>query len=406
MKIFTCSACKHVAFFENVQCVRCGHALAYLPDLGILSALERVLDPSAPTATPVYVAVGADAKAARYRLCKNYSDNAVCNWALQEHDPNDYCRACLLTTTVPNLSDPDAVDSWRRLEIAKRRLVYTLIELGLPLDSKENQPETGLAFAFKQEGPDGERVLTGHCDGLVTINIREADAPAREQTRVRLGERYRTLLGHFRHESGHYYWDRLLKDSSSLRDFRALFGDESFDYDAAVKQHYSSPRQNWADEFVSAYATMHPWEDWAETWAHYLHMVDTLETARSYGLVITPKAVGGATSEAVAARRVQFDNFDDLVAAWVPLTVALNSLNRSMGLPDIYPFVLADRVIEKLRFVHHVIERASVGMDPSLTTPKRVAAETLGLQANGDIQDSPRADAQAAQGDRTGVSPA
>jgi hypothetical protein len=307
---------------------------------------------------------------------------------------------------VPNLSDPDAIDSWRRLEIAKRRLVYTLIELGLPLDSKENQPETGLAFAFKQEGPDGERVLTGHCDGLVTINIREADAPSREQTRVRLGERYRTLLGHFRHESGHYYWDRLLKDSSSLQDFRALFGDESFDYDAAVKQHYSSPRQNWADEFVSAYATMHPWEDWAETWAHYLHMVDTLETARSYDLVIKPKAVGGAMSEAVAAGRVQFDNFDDLIAAWVPFTVALNSLNRSMGLPDIYPFVLADRVIEKLRFVHQVIERASSGMDPSLTMPKRVAAETLGLQANGDIQDSPRADAQAAQGDRPGASPA
>jgi hypothetical protein len=199
----------------------------------------------------------------------------------------------------------------------------------------------------------------------------------------------------------------LLKDSASLQDFRALFGDESFDYEAAVKQHYSSPKQNWADEFVSGYATMHPWEDWAETWAHYLHMVDTLETARSYGLVIKPKAVGGATSEAVTARRVHFDNFEDLIAAWVPLTVALNSLNRSMGLPDIYPFILAERVIEKLRFVHRVIDRASTGMDPSLIMPKRVAAETPGLEVSANIaQDGPRADAQAAQGGQAAVSPA
>ena len=401
MKIFTCSACTHVAFFENVQCVRCGHALAYLPDLGVLSALEQVPEPNGPTPASLYVAVGSDAQGPRYRLCKNYSNNAVCNWALPEHDPNDYCRACRLTSTVPNLSDPDAIDAWRRLEIAKRRLVYTLIELGLPLESKDDQPETGLAFAFKQDGPDGERVLTGHCDGLVTINVREADAPAREQMRVSLGERYRTLLGHFRHESGHYYWDRLIKDSSWLQDYRALFGDESFDYELAVKQHYSSPRQNWADEFVSAYATMHPWEDWAETWAHYLHIVDTLETARSYGLVIRPQAVGGATSETVTAHRVHFDNFEDLIATWPPLTVALNSLNRSMGLPDIYPFILAERVIEKLRFVHQVVERASAGMDPSLTKLQGRAEETPGLDAHTNTaEDGLPTNAQGARGDQ------
>jgi hypothetical protein len=398
MKIFTCSACQHVAFFENVACIRCGHALAYLPDLGILSALEQVPESSGSSASSLYVALSPDAQGARYRLCENYAHSAVCNWALQEHDPNDYCRACRLTTTVPNLSDADAVDSWRRLEIAKRRLVYTLIELGLPFESKDDQPETGLTFAFKQDSPDGERVLTGHCAGLVTINIREADAPSREQMRVQLGERYRTLLGHFRHESGHYYWDRLIKDSSWLQDYRSLFGDESSDYQAALKQHYSSPRQNWADEFVSAYASMHPWEDWAETWAHYLHMVDTLETARSYGLVIEPKAVGGAASEAVTARRVHFDDFEDLIAAWVPLTVALNSLNRSMGLPDIYPFVLAERAIEKLRFVHQVIERASTGLDAALIAPKRsTAAEASGPEIIVNIaEDGPRTDEQAA----------
>jgi hypothetical protein len=383
MNIFTCSACKHVAFFENSQCVRCGHILAYLPDRGVLSALEQDATPPAPGDAPRFVALGAGANGLRYRLCQNYATFAVCNWAIPEQDSHELCPACRLNESVPDASDPRAIDSWRRLEAAKRRLVYTLLELGLPLESKTEQPETGLAFAFKQDGADGERVLTGHCDGLVTINVREADAPAREQTRVELGERYRTLLGHFRHESGHYYWDRLLKDSAWLPDFRGLFGDEQQDYAEAVKRHYAAPKQDWADEYVSAYATMHPWEDWAETWAHYLHMVDTLETARSYGLALRPSPIGGATSEAVAARRVHFDDFDDLIAAWVPLTVALNSLNRSMGLPDLYPFVLAERVIAKLRFVHRVVEKTSKGISATLESPARPPEAALAERAPG-----------------------
>jgi hypothetical protein len=383
MNIFTCSACKHVAFFENSQCVRCGHILAYLPDRGVLSALEQDAAPPAPSQAPRFLALDSGAKGARYRLCQNYTTFAVCNWAIPEQDAHRLCPACRLNESLPDASDAQTIDSWRRLEVAKRRLVYTLLELGLPLESKADQPETGLAFAFKRDSADGERVLTGHCDGLVTINVREADAPAREQTRVELGERYRTLLGHFRHESGHYYWDRLLKDSAWLADFRGLFGDERQDYPEAVRRHYATPKQDWADEHVSAYATMHPWEDWAETWAHYLHMVDTLETARSYGLALRPSPIGGATSEPVAARRVHFDDFGDLIAAWVPLTVALNSLNRSMGLPDLYPFVLAERVIAKLRFVHRVVETASSGITASLESPPRPPEAALAERAPG-----------------------
>jgi hypothetical protein len=375
MKIFSCSACKHVTFFENSQCVRCGHMLAYLPDRGVLSAVE--LDNSEPPAVGAagtrYLALDPAAKGSRYRLCQNYATFAVCNWAIPEHDPNVFCPACRLNEIIPNISDPAIIDSWRRLEVAKRRLVYTLLALDLPLESKEDQPLTGLAFAFKADGIDGERVLTGHCDGLVTINIAEADSPAREQIRVRLGERYRTLLGHFRHESGHYYWDLLVKGTDLLGDFRAEFGNEEEDYEEAVKRHYASPQKDWSEGFVSAYATMHPWEDWAETWAHYLHMVDTLETAQSYGLVLRPRPIGGAMSEAVTARLVHFGDFDDLIAAWVPLTVALNSLNRSMGFPDLYPFVLADRVVSKLRFVHRVIERAAHRME-STAPPAPVRA--------------------------------
>jgi hypothetical protein len=363
MKIFTCSACKHVLFFENSQCTRCGHTLAYLPESGVLSAMEQALD--GPPG--IYVALDPAATGARYRLCKNYTDYAVCNWAVPEQESHDYCLACRLNDIIPDLSDPAALPSWHGLEIAKRRLVYTLLELGLPIEGKQEDQQLGLAFAFKSDGLNGEKVLTGHCDGLVTINVKEAHSALREQTRVELGESYRTLLGHFRHESGHYYWDRLLKDSPQLSAFRELFGDENEDYAQAVERHYKNPKQNWADDFVSAYATMHPWEDWAETWAHYLHMVDTLDTAQSYGLAIRPQAVGGATAEAVTARRVRFENFEQLIGAWIPLTVALNSLNRSMGLADAYPFVLGERVIAKLRFVHDVIERANHGVAPGLT---------------------------------------
>ena len=375
MKIFSCSACKHVAFFENSQCVRCGHGLAYLPDRGVLSAIE--LDASEPIAvggSSRYLALDPAAKGARYRLCQNYSTFAVCNWAIPEHDPNVFCPACRLNELIPDLSEPTAIDSWRGLEVAKRRLVYTLLSLGLPLESREEQPVTGLAFAFKQDGPNGERVLTGHCDGLVTINIAEADPSSREQARMRLGERSRTLLGHFRHESGHYYWDRLLKGTDQIENFRAEFGNEEEDYDEAVKRHYATPHADWYVAFVSAYATMHPWEDWAETWAHYLHMVDTLETAQSYGLALRPRPIGGATSETVTTRGVHFDDFDDLIAAWVPLTVALNSLNRSMGFPDVYPFVLTDRVLSKLRFVHQVIRLAATHVESALTPQPPVAA--------------------------------
>ncbi|MES1173631.1 MAG: putative zinc-binding metallopeptidase [Myxococcales bacterium] len=369
MKIFTCSACKHLAFFENSQCTRCGHMLAFLSDVRVLSAMELSADNAPGNPLPIYVALDPAAESVRYRLCNNYMTHGVCNWAIPEHDPNQFCRACQLNEVIPDLSNPDARDSWQRMEIAKRRLVFTLLELGLPLETKQQNPEGGLAFAFKSDDFEGaEKVLTGHCDGLVTINLKEADAPSREKTRVTLGERYRTLLGHFRHESGHYYWDRLIKDGPQLEAYRALFGNEQEDYAEAVKRHYAAPRQDWTDDFVSSYATMHPWEDWAETWAHYLHILDTLETAQSFGLALKPEAVGGASSELVSARRVHLENFEALIAAWVPLTVAVNSLNRSMGLPDLYPFVLGDRVIKKLSFVHEVVEAARTGQP---ATPQR-----------------------------------
>ncbi len=253
---------------------------------------------------------------------------------------------------VPDASDPATLEKWRRLEIAKRRLLYTLFVLGLPVEPvKEDDP--GLAFSFMADQPD-EPVTTGHADGLVTINISEADDAYRERMREEMGEAYRTLLGHVRHEVGHYYWDRLIRESMWLEPFRQAFGDERADYSEAMQRHYEQgPPDNWQESYVSAYATMHPWEDWAEAFAHYLHMTDTLDTAASYGLSLEPDAADMPSE--VEAPSIESDSFDELIAAWVPLTVALNSFNRSMGLADLYPFVLSEPAIERLRFVHQVV---------------------------------------------------
>jgi hypothetical protein len=168
-------------------------------------------------------------------------------------------------------------------------------------------------------------------------------------------ERYRTLLGHFRHESGHYYFDRLVVDSEWIDEFRALFGDERQDYGEALKRHYANgPASDWADRFVSSYASSHPWEDWAETWAHYLHMLDTLETAASCGLALKPRKAGEPTIDSVTVP-ARTDTFEDTLHDWFALTYVLNSLNRSIGMPDSYPFTLSTPVLEKLEFVHKVV---------------------------------------------------
>ncbi len=338
MKLFTCSTCGQALFFENSRCQTCGNQLAYIPELNVVRPFEE---------------------GGHYRLCANYVQHDVCNWAIPMQHDRTLCISCELNTDIPNLDAPDAKVVWARLETAKRRLLYSLLGLGLPIERRSPENPTGLAFSFKSSSPD-EPVFTGHNDGLITINIAEADDPFREKTRQEMGEPYRTLLGHFRHEIGHYYWDRLIKERDSLESFRVLFGDETLDYAAAQQRHYETgPPSDWPARFVSAYASMHPWEDWAETFAHYLHIVDTLETARTYGLALRPKAASGAPLPDMTARRLDFDAFDDLIGAWFPLTNALNSLNRSMGLPDVYPFVLSAPALTKLGFVHEIVENAS-----------------------------------------------
>ena len=288
------------------------------------------------------------------------------------------CVACRLNHVIPDLSVSGNLSLWHALEQAKRRCLFTFLELGLPFGGRAAgdapaAPPLGFRFMadrttathFEAPAAVPEPVVTGHEDGIVTINLAEADAIARVRMQLAMNERYRTLLGHFRHETGHYFWDRFTRTDPAFADaFRAGFGDERADYGAAVSRHYAAgPPSGWQRSFISAYATMHPWEDWAESWAHYLHIVDTLETQQSFGVqtrldiaavrdVRLPFRVG-------VGEPASRDDFDAIVSLWIDLSVMLNGLNRSMGLPDPYPFVLERGAIDKLRFVHEAVLAAS-----------------------------------------------
>lgn len=354
MKVFHCDHCGHLIFFENVHCVSCQHPLAYLPDLGVVGSLEPAGDGLWKSPLP-------RAEGRTYRLCANYTQHNVCNWAVPSADVNPLCSSCRLTRVIPDLSRNGHHAAWYRLEVAKRRLVYTLLALELPLIGREEDEKGGLTFEFlaDPDDPAAPRVLTGHDRGLITVNVAEADDAERERRRLQMHEPYRTLLGHFRHESGHYYWDRLIRGSSRLAGFRKLFGDERADYAQALKQHHDGgPAADWQQQFISAYASSHPWEDWAESWAHYLHMSDALETASSCGVQLRPRRRGDPTLGSVSDPIEDPRSFANMMANWLSLTYVLNNLNRGLGLPDGYPFVLSAPTTEKLRFVHDTVQDA------------------------------------------------
>jgi len=325
MRAFTCGNCGQLLFFENTLCLRCSARLGFVP-----SQLEIVWldEPGTPA----------------LRGCANAS-LAQCNWMLEQGDPGPLCRSCRLTRTRPPDDDPDGLAAFAEAEAAKRRLIFQLLDLGLPI---------GDDLRFDLLSSRAEPVLTGHDDGLITIDLGESDDARREQRRAELGEPYRTMLGHFRHETGHYYWPMLVERTDELGRARSLFGDDRLDYESALQHHYEEgPPPDWRERCVSAYATMHPWEDWAETFAHCLHILDTLQTAAAFGLVVAgPEAAPGDSLSSVPAHDAAERPFDAIIAEWLPLTYVLNALNRSMGQDDLYPFTLAPTVIEKLAFAH------------------------------------------------------
>jgi hypothetical protein len=350
MRVFTCDNCGQLVFFENSQCLRCHSPLGYVHQRRDVVALTEV-------ANDHLVDLGSPVRT--WQRCAT-EELTGCNW-LVPAGSNALCESCVLTRTRPADDDLDGVAELVRGEMAKRRLVFQLAELGLPVAPRDEEAGRGLAFDLLSSADT--KVVTGHDDGVITLDLAEADDEHRERLRQQLSEPYRTLLGHFRHEIGHYYWPILVDQPDVLDACRALFGDDREDYAAAVKRHYGTPGdddRSWAHTRISRYATMHPYEDWAETFAHYLHILDTLQTADSFGL--------GATTDTGTNRRVHRPgahptrpdssaSFGDVVDHWLELSYALNQINRSMGHDDLYPFVLAPPVIRKLAFVDHMVHR-------------------------------------------------
>ncbi|MCJ0765121.1 zinc-binding metallopeptidase family protein [Variovorax terrae] len=373
MKIFNCDHCGHPVFFENVTCLNCDSTLAFLPGPLTLAALEPVPGAAAPA---LWQRRDGEADGTRYRMCRNHDLYQACNFAVPADDANPLCLSCRQTRLLPDLSAPSNLERWYRIEAAKRRLYYTLARLGLMPTVSGTAPVEAPVFEFLADLPGEPPVLTGHRQGVITLNVAEADDDERARRRLALHEPYRTLLGHLRHESGHYYWDRLILAPKRLASFREVFGDESADYLKALEAHYAagaSAGDAWQEAHVSAYATAHPWEDWAETWAHYLHMVDLLETASTYQTTVVvpgagPGQAAGASGPVANPFAAGDSDFDEMVRQWVPVTLLLNSLNRSLGQNDAYPFALREGALRKLRYVHDVIQ-ASTGPAAAAATP-------------------------------------
>ncbi|QXZ09529.1 putative zinc-binding peptidase [Comamonas sp. Y33R10-2] len=339
MQVFNCEVCGHLIYFDSLQCVYCGANQAFLPD----QQRVGVLPP-------------ANEKAPRYRPCAHRYNISLCNFAIEVSDPNTLCVSCRQTAWLPDSSNPDNELRWAKIEVAKRRLFYTLAKLGL-IDTHEHRlPEP--RFALLADIPGSDLIMTGHANGMITLNVVEADDDERARRRLALREPLRTLIGHLRHESGHFYWDQLIANSAWLERFRALFGDERQDYAQALQYHYNKDPldTSWGFSSISAYATAHPWEDWAETWAHYLHMVDLMETAASYNTCITVPAIPSPGQQMIGNPLGPMPvKFSVMQAQWVPLTLLHNSLNRSLGLEDAYPFSISAMAWSKLRFVHDLI---------------------------------------------------
>ncbi|WP_336518340.1 putative zinc-binding peptidase [Pollutibacter soli] len=367
MKLYTCSNCNNLLYFENSVCLNCNHAIGF--DAESLSMIALV-----PSGDNLFSETGNASR--RFRYCSNFAFG-TCNWIIPENADAEFCKACELNHTIPDLSIEQNQVRWKKIEIAKHRLVFSLLRLQLPMDVKVEKEDRGIWFDFLADEPEGERVTTGHDSGIITLNIEEADDDVRMRNLMNLGERYRTLLGHFRHEIGHYYWELLINNQSPLEKFRELFGDERADYGKALEKYYQQGLSfNWMNEYISPYATAHPWEDWAETWSHYLHMMDTLETAYYFSIRVRPRPASGEELSKASVKEDPYEisDFNQIMQLWLPLSFAVNSLNRSMGHQDFYPFVISPKVVEKLAFIHEVVRSKEMAIRRRSISPGSVAA--------------------------------
>ncbi|PKH91180.1 hypothetical protein CXF76_12740 [Pseudoalteromonas sp. 78C3] len=374
MKTFKCNCTDQlILFFESSHCLACGRTVGIDDDFDQVEPYE--IDEQSG------LFYKAEAPEVFYKKCDNNAQYHVCNGMVNLDtfipvaDKDEVlCFSCRFNETVPDLSIIGHIPLWKKMETAKRRALYTLKSLSLPLNTIIQEPESGLSFDFITDRNVSDHfvspiigqdvVFTGHDCGHITINLAEADDVARSQAKIAMGERYRTLLGHFRHELGHYYFDQLIANSPKKHALcKQYFGDDELDYQQALDTHYKQGAPaNWHETFISEYATMHPYEDWAETWAHYMHIIDTLETAKNFSITGSTTGNEFELDEADELRLPQSayyfnsqTSIDAILDTWMEFSIILNSLNRSMGLADAYPFVLTQAVRTKLSFIHHAI---------------------------------------------------
>ncbi len=348
MQPFPCSVCEQLLFFDNWTCLRCGSQVGYVPEAGQLVALRSVED--------WFERI--DGEPGRYRHCSNRSI-ARCNWVIPLGDAAARCASCRLTSVRPNDTEVASIQAFGDAEAAKRRLIHQLTALGLPVIDRSVDVVRGVTFELLSSRR--RNVITGHDSGVITLDLSESDDAHREFVRRQLGEPYRTVLGHLRHEIGHYYWPSLVQQQGHVPEFRTLFGDERVTYEDAKVRYYAQSDVDWSSTHVSQYATMHPWEDWAETFAHYLHIDAGLVTAEAIGLAVEEPARSAGKS---AWRTRDHITIGEMVHSWLGLSLALNAMARSIGQSDLYPFVLSPTVVEKLDFVHRCTQAAAADTAP------------------------------------------
>ena len=348
MKLFTCGNCNNTLYFENSVCLSCQNPI------GFDSQQLRMLTIQKSKHEAFYTDIETKKT---YKYCQN-AQEATCNWLIPSAHTSTFCVACELNRTIPPLAIAQNRERWHKIEIAKHRLIYSLLKLQLPIKKKINNSIEGIAFDFTSDN-HSKSVMTGHQSGLITINIKEADEAERAKHKYDLNEKYRTLLGHFRHEIGHYYWDVLIKNNPKhLKRFRELFGNETIPYEQALRNYYSNPNKNTSNHYISIYATSHPWEDWAESWAHYMHLMDTVETAFNFGIQLDTQSLSKRKIKAPEiSNPYEIKKFIDIFNMWVPLGFAVNALSRSMGHPEFYPFVISEEIVEKLSFIHKICKK-------------------------------------------------
>ncbi|MGC3992732.1 MAG: putative zinc-binding metallopeptidase [Propionicimonas sp.] len=342
--VLTCPnpACRGVVFLESLACDACGTPLA------LHAASRTMVEASSPD-------VEVDGRL--WHPCTNRDWN--CNWLTADDSGSGRCFACRLVRRRPPSDDTISLEKVALTMPHLRRLLVQLQQLGVPIDP-HFEADGGLGFDLLSSRSSNEKVVIGHANGIITLDVVESLDAVREQLRVRLREPYRTMLGHLRHEAGHYYQWILVEQTGWIDECRELFGDERASYADAIARHYrTGAPDDWQDAFISEYATMHPWEDFAESFAHYLHITDTLNTAASAGVELdaSRQTVPLLTEPVVPRTSYGADDFEALIRDWRWMSLFFNRVNRAMGAADLYPFRISEPVVAKLEFVHRVLTR-------------------------------------------------